>query len=292
MANKKGLDLCYHQGDINWPQVKAAGIDFIIPRDGWGPASEKNGKALYADPKFLQNVKEAQEAGIEIQGVYHFIYGINEHEARQNAACAINNVRKAGLPKETVIWCDLEYDTVDNARDYRGVNLTNAQLKAMAIAFCEYCMEQGYPTGIYLNQDYATRVYGLDILDKFDIWLADLEAEPAYKCVVRQVGWYAQIAGIPTKVDTDEFYGEYSAGTAKSADKKEQEAKSMGKVKAFLNALATLGDGRYHYYDGRPMGIGCSEYIRLALVKAGVLKEGETFHAGSGDRGVDGYRAI
>ena len=31
---KQGLDLCYHQGDINWQKVKNAGISFIIPRDG------------------------------------------------------------------------------------------------------------------------------------------------------------------------------------------------------------------------------------------------------------------
>lgn len=56
----------------------------------------------------------------------------------------------------------------------------------------------------------------------------------------------------------------------------------MGKIDDYINALATLGDGRYHYYDGRPMGIGCSEYTRLALVRAGIINENETFHAASG----------
>lgn len=56
----------------------------------------------------------------------------------------------------------------------------------------------------------------------------------------------------------------------------------MGKVDSYISALKTLGDGRYHYWDGRPNGIGCSEYTRLALVKAGIIKEGETFHAASG----------
>lgn len=60
----------------------------------------------------------------------------------------------------------------------------------------------------------------------------------------------------------------------------------MGKIQSFINALQEYGDGRYHYYDGKPMGIGCSEYTRLALVKAGVIKSGESFHAGSGYEGV------
>ena len=58
------------------------------------------------------------------------------------------------------------------------------------------------------------------------------------------------------------------------------------KIDKYMDALAELGDGRYHYYDGKAMGIGCSEYTRLALVKAGIIKEGETFHAASGNVGV------
>ena len=60
----------------------------------------------------------------------------------------------------------------------------------------------------------------------------------------------------------------------------------MGKIQDYINALRQYGDGRYHYWDGSSWGIGCSEYTRIALVKAGVIREGETFHAGSGYEGV------
>ena len=60
----------------------------------------------------------------------------------------------------------------------------------------------------------------------------------------------------------------------------------MGKVNDYIAALKIYGDGRYHYWDGTANGIGCSEYTRLALVKAGIIKNGESFHAGSGQRGV------
>ena len=60
----------------------------------------------------------------------------------------------------------------------------------------------------------------------------------------------------------------------------------MTKIDKFINALEKLGDGRYHYYDGKPYGIGCSEYTRLALLQAGIIKSGESFHAGSGNVGV------
>ena len=60
----------------------------------------------------------------------------------------------------------------------------------------------------------------------------------------------------------------------------------MGKIDAYIQALKKNGDGRYHYYDGRSMGIGCSEYTRICLLQAGIIKTGETFHAASANPGV------
>lgn len=60
----------------------------------------------------------------------------------------------------------------------------------------------------------------------------------------------------------------------------------MGKVDRYIQELKTLGDGRYHYFDGRYGGVGCSEYTRLALVRAEIIKSNETFHAASGKPGV------
>ena len=60
----------------------------------------------------------------------------------------------------------------------------------------------------------------------------------------------------------------------------------MGKIDKYIEALETLGDGRYRYYDGSANSVGCSEYTRQALVKSGIIKSGETFHAASGKPGV------
>lgn len=60
----------------------------------------------------------------------------------------------------------------------------------------------------------------------------------------------------------------------------------MGKIDKFMDALETLGDGRYRYYNGSANSVGCSKFVELALKKAGIIKEGETFHAASGNVGV------
>lgn len=207
MERKKGLDISYHQGDIDFEAAKASGVSFIIPRDGWGED--------HLDPGFINYVNEALAAGVSVPGVYHFIYASTIDEVRQNAEQAIRNVRSAGLPKTTVIWCDLEYDTVDNARDYRGVNLTKQMIRDFTSTFCDTVLAAGYPTGFYSNQDYMSSIYGEDFLNKYDLWLADLEGEASYDCVYRQTGWYARFPGVSGDVDTDEYYGQYTAGTAR-----------------------------------------------------------------------------
>lgn len=269
----KGIDLCCQQHDVNWKQVKASGaVDFIIPRTGWGVDCDGDG----IDYKFLEYVKGAQDNGISVPAVYHFIYVDSVEDAVKNAQCAIRAVEKAGLPKSTIIWCDQEEDTVIRAVK-RGFNLTTDLQRKVTELFCDYVLSQGYQTGVYLNQDYINRVYGKDILTKYDIWLADLEGDPYCACLYRQYDWYGSIPGIPTNVDRDVYIGTHTGQVTRT---------DQSLVDKFCNALDELGDGRYYYYgEGNP-GIGCSDYVKLALQAAGIIKSGETFWAGQSQRGV------
>ena len=207
-----GIDLSYHQGEANWYKLKNAGVKFAIIREGWG--EDCDGKGV--DPGFKKYVKGAKEAGVQIM-VYHFMYGTCAADAVENAKCAIKNVREAGLGKDTVIWCDLEYDIVDDAaKEHRGyTKLTNSMQRTIAETFCDYIMLKGYPTGLYTNKDYVTRVLGEDILKKYDIWLADLDGADDYPCLIRQYDWYSKYDGISVNVDKDVFRGVYTVGTAK-----------------------------------------------------------------------------
>lgn len=242
-----GIDLCYHQGDINWREAHADGIEFIFHRDGWGTDS--------IDKKFLQNVREAQDVGIKVPGVYHFIYAISLQEAIQNAVKAVENVKKAKLPTSTIIWCDLEYDTVDNAKD-RGVTLTPQMQRQFAEAFCNYCLAQGYCTGIYLNADYLINVYGKDILDEYDVWLADLtDGEPNYPCVYQQYGWHGHYKGCPVDVDEDRYIGQYTAGTAKPRDGGQDMSHIVCTEKQLVDNLRTLASGRSSYKNEPPWNL-------------------------------------
>lgn len=280
----KGIDLCCQQGSVDWQKVRSAGIDFAIPRCGWGVDCDGEG----VDPSFFDFVRDAQKARVQIPGVYHFIYVFSMDDALKNAKCAVEAVKKAGLPKSTVIWCDQEEDTVVKAVKH-GFNLTTDLQRQVTEIFCDYVLSQGYCTGVYLNNDYLKRVYGSDIQQKYDIWFADPYQQFNQPCLIKQYNWFGRISGISVNVDQDVWVGTYTAGSARS---KEQETEKMSLTDKFCNALDQLGDGRYPYYGEGYNGIGCSKYVELALKAAGILHGSETFHAGSGQRGAleDGSR--
>lgn len=240
----KGIDICCQQGDIDWKKVKASGVDFVIPRDGRGVNLDDNGM----DWNFLEYVEGAQSVGIKVTGIYHFIYVHCLEDALKNAQKAVENARRANLPKETIIWCDQEEQTVIDAVKH-GFNLTtDLQLKVAQI-FCNHVLAEGYCTGIYLNKDYYKRVYGEDIAKQYDIWLCDLEDTSGIPCLYRQNDWYSRINGIETNVDTDVYVGTYTAGTAKGE-------KTVLKSKTYCKGAIALIDRPCAYRNEFPWNCG------------------------------------
>ena len=70
-AKRVGIDVSYHNGTINWEKVKNSGISFAIIRCGYGSDFTSQD-----DTQFLNNVKGAQENGIDI-GIYLYSYAMN-----------------------------------------------------------------------------------------------------------------------------------------------------------------------------------------------------------------------
>lgn len=197
---KKGIDISYFQGNIDFKKVKADGIDFIIPRCGYGKSNK--------DSKFSEYVAGALAAGIEIPGIYHFSYALNEENAREEARQAVKFAQEAGLPKETIIFFDLEYDSVDYAKRY-AVNLDKVRCIAHTNAFCQEVQNHGYRTGIYANQDYLNRMYDDATIKKYIFWYANWNGgkTPSVKCAFHQWSEKGRVNGINGNVDMDYYYG-------------------------------------------------------------------------------------
>lgn len=197
---KKGIDISYFQGNIDFKKVKADGIEFIIPRCGYGKSNK--------DSKFSEYVAGALAAGIEVPGIYHFSYALNEENAREEARQAVKFAQEAGLPKETIIFFDLEYDSVDYAKKY-AVNIDKARCVAHTNAFCQEVQNHGYRTGIYANQDYLNRMYDDPTIKKYIFWYANWNGgkTPSIKCAFHQWSEKGRVNGINGNVDMDYYYG-------------------------------------------------------------------------------------
>lgn len=198
IVEKKGIDLSYHNGNIDFHKVKKSGIDFLILRSSYRNSVDK---------KFHEYVAQAKEAKIPIYGVYHFSYALNGEEVLKEAELAAEQVKKAGLGKDTYIFFDFEYDTVKKAK-VKGVDLTKDDCNEHTKLFCERILLLGYKTGVYTNLDYYKNWYYKGVIDKYSLWLADYVGGPDFPCLLQQFTSEGSVPGINGDVDIDYLYEE------------------------------------------------------------------------------------
>lgn len=248
---KKGIDISKWQGTVDFTKV-ATQVDFVILREGYGNT---------IDSKFLEYVKGCQKSNINIHGVYHFIYATNSKAAREEAASAIENVIKAGLPKTTRIWADLEYDTIEKAKS-SGVTLGKDEINLFTKTFCKAITDAGYKTGIYTNIDYYKNYYTQELLNKYPIWLADYSGEPDFECSMHQYSSSGKVSGISGNVDMDYCYCD------------ECEEDTMSNIENAVSLAEQIANDDTHGYDqvdrwGNP-NYDCSGLVISCLEKSGI----------------------
>lgn len=163
-ASSLGIDVSFYNKGINWPAVKAQGIDFAIIRAG-GRGWETG--LLYDDSCFRQNINEARTAGLKL-GVYYYSTAVDAVEAVQEASLVLERLH--GAPLDFPIFIDVE-----QSGDYpagRSDRLNKAQRFEIISAFCGTVRNAGYKAGVYSGQSFYK--YNLDFgtLSQYYIWLA------------------------------------------------------------------------------------------------------------------------
>lgn len=195
---RKGMDISYYQGDIDFKKAKESGIEFVIIREGYRQTTDK---------KFFEYVKGAREAGIDIVGIYHFSYALNERQVREEGRYCVERVKEAGLSNDVLIFYDFEYDTVTKAAK-EGVTLGKVQCNLHTKTFIDEVSKFGYDAGIYTNLDYYKNWYNKEILYQHTIWLADYTGGPDFDCYIQQYTSKGSVPGIVGNVDLDYLYDE------------------------------------------------------------------------------------
>jgi len=196
---KKGIDISKWQGFPEFLKVKRSGIEFVILRSSYGSK---------LDSRFMGNVYGCMDADLAVPGVYHFSYALTTEDAKSEARFCIEAVKTAGLSKDTVIFFDLEYDSVDYAKK-KGVNIDRDRCIAHTEAFCEEVIKLGYKPGVYFNGHYYKTMYTPETLDKYIKWLADWTGSPDYVCDVHQYSSSGKVPGISGNVDMNNWISDY-----------------------------------------------------------------------------------
>lgn len=184
-----GIDVSYHNGDIDWAKVKPQ-IDFAILRVGYG-----NDMASQDDTKWSYNAGECARLGIPY-GAYIYSYATNVAEAISEANHAVRLVRGHNLTYP--VYYDME--------DANTTGLVSAQVKGdLAQNFCNIVQSAGYKVGIYANTNWFTNHLTDSRFSAWEKWVAQYNTECTYNGEYKmwQYSSDGSIDGIQGRVDVN-----------------------------------------------------------------------------------------
>lgn len=203
-----GVDVSEYQGNIDWAQVKSAGIDFALLRLGYRGTTQG---LLNVDEKFEQNFEGATGAGLFV-GVYFFSQAVSEAEAQAEADFVIEtlNGRKTAYP----IVFDWEPPIPSEqlpAEKLRAHNVDGGDVTKFGAAFCERIKEAGYRPCVYTNKYMAYEFFDLEQWKDYDLWYAEYQKAPSlyYDFRIWQYTETGSVPGIEGGVDVNICFKPY-----------------------------------------------------------------------------------
>lgn len=207
MEYKRGIDVSYAQGDIDWETVKNSGlVDFAMIRAGYGQGS--------LDDFWLRNVQECTRLKIPF-GVYWFSYAYSPERAKREAQYCLGAIAPYQLSYPVAF--DFEYASADWIAT-KGVTLTKKLATDMARAFLDTIKAGGKRPMLYTNADYLSRYFDASLTEDYDVWLAQWPAgtpnlsKPPRECGIWQYANDGVVPGITANVvDLDVAYIDYPA---------------------------------------------------------------------------------
>lgn len=188
-----GIDVSYWQGDIDWEQVKSAGIEYVMLRIGWR-GSEMG--LMFPDDNIKVNYEGAKAAGLKVGG-YFFSQAVSTQEAIEEAEFVLDIIKDWEL--DFPVAFDWEYLT---AEDRTGAVSGQTQTSC-AVAFCETIRQAGFQPMVYFNPDHAVNRLDLERLTPYGFWLALYhdQLDFPYRVDMWQYTSTGTVPGIQGKVD-------------------------------------------------------------------------------------------
>ena len=163
-----GIDVSRYQGNIDWQQVKDAGIEFVIMRIGVQTDPEET---LDMDTRYKEYLASAKAVGLKI-GVYVYNTSINRDMGIKTAKFVLDTLdgEKLDIP--------IVYDW-ENWKKFMNYNISLHTLKDAYDGFKETIEAAGYESTLYSSKYYLENAW-MNI-DNDDIWLAHYTDKTNYQ---------------------------------------------------------------------------------------------------------------
>lgn len=200
VTSHKGIDVSKHQGEIDWQQVAADGVEYAFIRVGL--RGYGTGK-LVEDEYFEQNITGALSAGIKV-GVYFYTQAINEEELMEEANFVLEKIAPYRI--ECPVVFDVEKVSGD---DGRMNSLTVEDRTNLTLLFCQTIENAGYKPMIYHNMEMGALLLDLAKLENYDKWFAYYNADfyYPYQYEIWQYTDNGTVNGIDGPVDLNISFG-------------------------------------------------------------------------------------
>ena len=192
-----GIDVSHHQQEIDWEQVRAAGVEFVMVR--LGNRGYVTG-ALAVDRRVTENLEGARAAGLKV-GAYFYSQAISAEEAREEAELALEILN--GFRLDLPLAYDWEQET-------RTAEVNPRTLTDCTLEFCRVVEAAGYEAMIYFNSYQAVELLNLEELTQYPWWLAmyDTAQEFPYRMDMWQYTRTGSVPGITGNVDVNLLFTE------------------------------------------------------------------------------------
>ncbi len=193
---KIGIDISKWQGNIDFDLLKQAGVEFAMIRVG--TTSKTNGEYIL-DPKFVQNIKNANRVGIDV-GLYFYSYANSKESALADAEWVLEQIQ--GYDVSLPIAFDWE-----SWSSFNNFNVSFYELTSIADTFLNRLEEEGYQGMLYSSKNYLENIW---LEQPHEIWLAHYTTQTNYKGKYRmwQLCSNGKVDGIKGDVDIDIWYDE------------------------------------------------------------------------------------
>ncbi len=193
--NEIGIDVSKWQGNIDFNKVKNAGATFVMMRIG---VQKKALGELEIDQYYLQNIKNAKEAGLKV-GVYLYSIATSKDEAIKHANWVIKTLDGEKLDLPVVFdW--------ESWSKWNSFKISFHEINAIANNYMDTVKKAGYEGMLYSSKFYLENIWENNM--EFPVWLAHYTEKTSYqgKYIMWQLCNNGRIDGINGDVDIDILY--------------------------------------------------------------------------------------